>query len=262
MKKLYNIICLCILPIYLSCSIKEQRKDCLCKLRIDLSEFSQIGDIATVMLWDNNKNVINESVSVSKLNNKIYSETIPKSILTASIISESANIQLESRILRVKNSNESGNLYISNYQIDCNKEFVKNDAIPHKQFAKIYLKFMSKIIAIENLEFKVKSNYNGLDLYNISPIKGILDFKIDSLKNNLLIFNIIRQTEDSNLRIEIYHKEKCINNFNLSKYLRGIQYDWNKTDLDDIFIEIDRSNNIFKIEIKDWKEGSYKKEIL
>lgn len=241
------MICCC------SCSLKEDRTDCPCWLEIDMDSVSAGYGYVTVAAYDSGyifRDKINTDESPGP-----YVKTVPKGYIFTSVVSGERNMRREGLNLIIPLGYPCDSIYAHCNLVKCLGETARDTVILRKQHAKVYLKLNDPTGIYREYDLYVSGEVCGMDLIYNDPIAG--DFrhliKIDDENNGR--FCLPRQRTDDELVIHICEEKRILETLPLSDWIKSTGYDWQKKNLDDIYIGLDYSRALVNISVADWEGG-------
>lgn len=222
-----------------SCSIKEVRDACPCRLEIDCSAFSEV---ARCVYMDLDGRALERSVEDEK--DLVSILMVPKK--------EKLNVV-------VWCGAQGDSLYLFDAVVPGIEETVKVSAVPHKQFASVLLKVLSADEG--SVSFTVKSNFSGVDLMTARALPGELAIPLEGTGGNH-VFRLPRQSTDSMLVLEAGYENGVVQAYPLGEWIMMAGYDWTATDLDDIAVAADFALGHYEVRIGEWDAGEASDQII
>ncbi len=161
-------------------------------------------------------------------------------------------------LIQIPKGSESDSIYTHTSSKYCKNEIETEKIILHKQWCslKIILDVQNNS---NNYTYSISGNWNGISLINNKAIAGQFLCIPRSVGQNIIEARIPRQGDNS-LVLNIYSKTnrgKSVN-INIGELIDNQGYSWEKDDLDDIIIHLDKSLNQIDVKIVDWEKGNNK----
>lgn len=234
----------------LSCSIREEREHCPCRLDMDLTAFSPYGRKALVALWDG----LDASQEEVPVRDTLHRH-VAKGIVGTSVWSGQREGQLSGSRLIVPAGSQPDSLQAFRAEVDCRGETAWVTAVPHKQYARVTLRVDIGPDTHYPYQFYVESDCCGIDLADLAPVPGELVFPVRQVADNLFRFDLLRHHPDTEVRIAIYDEKERADYLPLGQWMRKAGYDWEAEDLADILFDIDYVHQRLRIIIGNWEEG-------
>lgn len=226
-----------------SCSVREDRAGCPCRLELDLSGFATRVSVA---LWEGPDSCMAQA-------DGRFIRSVSKGIFDVSAWSGAG--RLSGSRLTVPPGGRPDSLRVFRTRLDCTGETCTAVAVPRRQFARIVLKVVRDPGSSYPYSFHAESSYCGLDLRDLRPVRGRLAFPIRRTDEDTFAFDLLRQGPDTDVRIGVYEDAGRIDELPLHEWLRKAGYDWEAEDLSDMTICIDYAHRRFRLLIDGWLEG-------
>lgn len=127
----------------------------------------------------------------------------------------------------------------------------------HRQSAFLFLDIVSSDEDSYPFYVAVKSNTCGLDLWNLSPVKGSFSAVLHPVLGVSHRICLPRQADDS-LSLEFYDSRlrrdeaSPIDSLDIGSIISESGYDWNAEDLDDIYVSLDYSDASVSVRVMPW----------
>lgn len=226
-----------------SCSVKEDRSECPCRLEIGIAAFLKYGPNPSAMIYSDDFPVIPHRegeffiTDVEKGDYKICVRT--------------GNGEDSGRIHMTPPETEPDSLYSFRAIALCNGESKRVNALPHKQFCTVSIRVNG--IEGSDIAYRIKGSYNGLDILLGEPLYGHFEFSVfPQDENGSLRFRLSRQGEEGNLSIlSIRGDDEW--NLPLGKWMKDAGYDWKAEDLEDFEAVVDYSGATVTLRVRDWE---------
>lgn len=247
-----------IITLFMSCSVKEPRGNCPCRLTVDLSDASEEYTDVLVSAFDKNRQAVYCCKTIDVFQEKLFIE-MQKSRIKVICLQGIAVGRMDGRNVFIDEGHEADRLMVSTDDVDCTGETAFSKASFHKNWAELTISYANPDNSEYPFTLEVTGQVNGLRLDTMTPIAGPFrctgrqqpgenTFKVNlprqSPEGNGLVIRLIRKTDKS------LEKE-----YDLSEFINSSGYDWTAMDLDDIRIGIDYAGALTSISVIDWKTG-------
>ena len=226
-----------------SCSVKEDRSVCPCRLEIGIAAFLKYGPNPSAMIY------FDDFPLVPHREGEFFIADVEKG--DYNICVRTGNDEEVGRIHMIPPETEPDSLYSFRASVLCDGESKRVNALPHKQFCTVSIKVNG--IEGSNITYKIKGSYNGLDILSVEPLYGHFEFPVfPSAEDGSLRFRLSRQGEDGNLSI-LSVKGDDAWNLPLGQWMKDAGYDWKAEDLEDFEADIDYSGARVTLRVCDWE---------
>ena len=233
-----------------SCTVREDRALCPCRLEVDLSGFAVFGRHASVAFWEGTNARLEDAYTDSS-----FVRAVIKDAFDASVWCNVSEGRISGSRLIALSGAQPDSLRAFKSWLDCTGETCTETAVPHRQFARITLKVCMEPGTHYPYVFYVESDYNGLDLRDFSPVRGNLVFPVRQTEEDTFVFNLLRHGPDTMVRIGIYDETERADELPLHEWMRAAGYDWDAPDLEDITLYLDYVHQKIRIIVSNWQEG-------
>lgn len=225
----------------LSCSVKEQRDACPCRLEMDLSAFREVTRQVHVDTGSGER-----TLALSGGEDLIYREELSRrQALGVSVWCEL----------------ETDSLYLFCQELSADRERLSVQAVPYKQFATVELYVMPPEEALAPVTYTIQSDYGAIDVRTGKPVKKDLSIPLGG-QSDRFRFRLPRQDKNSHLVLLAREFDGRQRSYPLGQWVRDSGYDWQARDLDDLFVGVDFSTATVQIRIDGWQEACTIDEIL
>lgn len=233
-----------------SCTIREDRTACPCRLELDLSGFAPISSQVSVAFWEG-ANTRMEDAGTAEL----FVRTLAKDTFDASVWCNVREGMLSGSRLVIPQGAQPDSLQVFRTRLSCTGETCTATAVPHRQHARITMKVRMEAGIRYPYDFYAETDYCGIDLRDLSPIRGDLVFPIRQTEEDTYVFDLLRHGPDTQVRIAVHDKTEQIDELPLYEWLRTVGYDWEAPDLEDLTLYLDYVDHTIRIIISNWHEG-------
>ena len=245
-----------------SCSIKENRNDCPCRLTIDLSDASEENGNIIVSVRGNSELLMCEEVKAS---DRIKHYDVPKSRIMISCLQGIEDCKSDGRNVLIPYGKKADRIHTGIDSTDCRHESAYCFARFKKNWATLELECLTPGTSSYPYDIIVSGNVNGFDMFTLTPSEGQFRCPAKALEHqsenpDVLKFHtdLPRQfPEGKGLALTLIKKTDHIpeKEYDLSGILTGKKFDWSATSLNDVSITLDYSGNIISVSIIDWQSG-------
>ncbi len=247
-----------------SCSVKEDRMPCPCRLGIDLQECGSAHDgnegggtvrfmNVTVAAW-NDRFIFEQKVGHEDFGLP-FEKAVPKCHISTSVTAGEQMMRRDGYRLVIPAGHDADEIWAHAGRVACFGESATDTARLHKQFARVKVKITKPAGDDYPCTFRLRSDVHGLDLRDLSPVNGELDLALERGQDDIIDFTLIRQHEDSRIRLEVYESDRLIETFPVDDWIRELGYSWLARDLQDIDINIDYAKGEISVKVNDWGDG-------
>lgn len=250
-------IFLVLLPILVSCSVKEDRDECPCWLQIDLSTCSHFADRISLKGWTTSSPVFGVQVLSDDFSSN-HEEAVPRTMVSYCASSGLDDNHSSGMSVLIPEGGQSDRLYAYRADIQAYGETVYDKVSLHKQYAAVAVKIGDDD---SGYTVKVKSRWNGLDLIFLKPMPGSFEFIPEKNEEKVWYFRLPRQGDDT-LVMEITDASGYTYPYELGNLIRESGFDWSAEDLDDIMIGVDYHTGQMTIEVIPWEDSLIYDEII
>lgn len=245
------------LPVMLalvSCSVKEDRTGCPCLLEVEFVEMDSIKDPVWIIGWQTAE-VFRDNVITADYPER-YTRRVPKGMLAFGAVEGLVTNNHSGHSVIIPEGYECDSLYAFSDYVDCTGERGHTAVTFHKQFATVNITVGGNA-AVQGYAFVFESNSCGIDLLTCRAVEGKFRFEPDFTGSDSISFRIPRQCDDG-LTLTVSHPSGDSSVFALGEYIRSIGYDWDATDLQDIYITLDVVRGRISIGVAEWEEAENK----
>lgn len=225
-----------------SCSVKEDRTGCPCRLDVFFEEVPSGGIVVAAsgreMIFED---MVGGAASwswkeyeVPKGTVNLYGSNIPGPVL-------------------IEVGDEADSIYACASTVDCSGETALDTIRLCKQFATLSICFLSVEGAVMQYEPVIRGNVCGLDLNGLELVRGQFRFSPAETAAGCYRVRIPRQADDS-LAMDLVPVSggKSADVVEIGKMIRAAGYDWSAADLEDISLVIDFAKMAITVKISPW----------
>ena len=125
-----------IITLFMSCSVKEPRGNCPCRLTVDLSDASEEYTDVLVSAFDKNKQAVYCCETIDVIQEKLFIE-MQKSRIKVICLQGIAVGRMDGRNVFIDEGHEADRLMVSTDDVDCTGETAFSKASFHKNWAEL-----------------------------------------------------------------------------------------------------------------------------
>ncbi len=221
-----------------SCSVKEDRGPCPCRLDIDVSDCVRYTDKLAVSGWGAGKDrLFHDRISLSDFPD-VYSKKIDKGELIICAWSGVKDMSFKNDVLIIPEGCQCDSIRAYRGEVvDAWGETAEDEVFLHKQFATIHFQMDSLSLEAGEVLLRVVGNVNGMELPSLLPRKGAFRCFAAPRGCEMQSANVPRQADDS-LVLEIYLDGILFQELKIGEMISEAGYSWEREDLEDIYLSI------------------------
>lgn len=238
--------------IVVGCGVKEDRSECPCRLKLDMTHMQMdSGDSLLLMIDTESSRIYSEYIGSDSLS-KDYVVDVPRvSLGLMAWCGGEGMIGREGLVIPVGRSCPRVYTYVS--QVNADAESVCDTLIMRKNHCVLSIGF--KYASSNDFKLTVKGNICGYDE------RGILlegEFiasavRMDSIEQDISQIILPRQN-GGELYLIVDGGDELVKTFPLSDYISATGYDWTRPDLEDIRLIIDIVSTNVCLSVSGWDE--------
>ena len=233
-----------------ACSVKEDRGDCPCWLKVIIDPFPGSG--AIISAWED-RQVLQDLVEQDPGDS--YEATVPRGIASVTCFRNTRGMDYRNGTILIAMGNEADSLYAHHTTVDCTGEEATDRVTLNKQFATVYMTFA----ADEGddtpfpYDITVRGHVDGMDMSTLEPHAGDFEMSPARAGARLWQFRLPRQ-KDASLTIDLYRKEdgQKADTLPLGQYIEESGFDWNAESLEDIAVTVDFAKMGLEVRVTEW----------
>ncbi len=252
MKKIPSVVIFGLFSVMLqmSCSVKEDRSSCPCRLNLDFGrvDTSVVREIE-LNLATTDGYLFSERIEKREFDIRTY--LVPKSYISIMVLSQSQDFLKPGMGLIIPIGKECPPVYSFIKQVSTTEEVVDEVVVLRKNFCNVFIEFID--FEHYNYDLKLKGNVNGYGLDG-NILVGLFEVPIKSMIDEVFSIRIPRQ-KDSSLLLVIGDGMTTYKSFALGEYIMESGYDWTAPDLNDIVVQIDYSRTELFVSVQPWEKS-------
>lgn len=159
-------------------------------------------------------------------------------------------------VLSVITGNQADSVFAHIGFVNCRGERAVDTLELHKQWCGLTL-VMTGMELLDSCSVTLHGNSNGFCITDLSPREGEF-YCAPTVKAKGIYTAMIPRQGDDGLRISFTEVEsgEQICEYEIGELMADAGFDWNRTDLDDILINIDRAEGKIEVKILQWYNGT------
>lgn len=241
---------ICSLTLSLSCSIKEDRSGCPCRLVLDMGRIdTNVVSSVDLLVTASDGFVFRKTLS-SDLFSSPYTVTVPRGDVYVCAFDGAAGTVSSDGSLTIIEGYECPRVNMYNSRIHAEGELVRDTVVLHKNHS-----VMRIIVRSEEpfpFQIAVAGNVSGYDKGG-EPVHGNFRFVPERGEDGTFVVTVPRQTDNA-MRLEVNDGDAVLKIFALGEYLFSSGYDWTSADLEDVTVSLDYSLTRLSVIVKGWDE--------
>ena len=247
-------ICMCTLCLA-SCSIKTDRTACPGLVCLTLRG----GDEDLMQVFAEGVSSCYEGQISKNGDTAELSFEIERGPLSLSVMSGLHACSLEDGKVVIEQGSEMDEIYAFSDSLGVYSDIEEYSVVVHKQFALLYLTIIESEREAYPFYVKVKGNVCGMDYRNLSPVRGPFSRMVHPVIGEYHVICLPRQSDDS-LELEFYDKDMTkaddapVDKVALGDYIKAAGYDWEREDLEDLYVKVDYTNAGVSVQIREWEK--------
>ena len=243
-----------------SCSIKEDRSACPCILVVDFSSIHTKSPEQSSRLWLYLRNK-DGKIYRNTLDTDIYdwpewfSVKVPRNTVSSFACQGARNFSIspDGCSLRLESGLQADSIYLHCRQIDCSGDKAYDRVDLHKKWCTVEIE-MAERDASTLPQVTIKGRWNGYDTATLLPTEGPFACTSAADGDGIFRIRIPRQADGSLTLLMPLLPDTDPESFPLGRMILDAGYDWDKEDLDDIRLTVDRIRQETHLDIEPWKK--------
>ncbi len=237
---------------FCSCTVKEDRTVCPCLLEVFFPDKGETFSKVLLEGWAADE-VFRDEILLGG-NQDTYKRRVPRTMIHFSAVTGLAQCNHQGYVITVPEGNQCDSIYGYIDSVDCSGETAYTEVDFHKQFSTVTIQIINDSFPAQDYSFVVSSGSNGLDMLSLQAIAGQFKHQLELEDGRRMAFRLPRQGDDS-LMLLVAHKSGDSVKYPLGQFISDTGYDWDATDLKDVFITIDISRNKVTIGVAGWENA-------
>lgn len=240
---------LCLSCLIAGCSVKEDRGECPCSLRLVFDDACLSGpvDLACMLL---NADMASVS-SYGEIPDEITLD-VPRCLADMCVNVSGVGLMNESGGLDIAEGYDCPPVFCCRTEVDCRRDYAEGVIDFHKNYAELSCVLEHSETLGTGLGYSVAGNVCGYDAGG-SPVAGPFQCTLKCRKNSsgtmLAEVALPRQTDNS-LKLKVSAPDgELLREFALGEYIAASGYDWSAEDLEDMVIRINIASTTLSVNI-------------
>jgi hypothetical protein len=242
---------------FTSCSVKEDRTICPCRLVMDFSDIDTFAVRSVRTLLADGETVVSSSLYEAGVFAPELVLEVPRTKIALNVYAGLDSEFVLGKGLQIPLGEDCPELYMHSALVDAEGESVSEKILLHKNFCRMRIEFVNT--EDRTCVLRLKSNVCGYDM-NGNPMEGSFAYEPHMSDGRKCEARLPRQT-DSSMLMEIDDGTGVQKSFSLGGYIAATGYDWTAEDLADIDVVIDWSASGIRLRVQDW-ESVHEYEIV
>lgn len=248
MKPLEVISVICCLMSCLSCSVKEDRTTCPCRLMLDFSGNDTVSVRLAQLLVNASEGFCLADTLICEDFEKEYMVSVPRGEVNVLTWCGGEAFVSRNEGLTIPYGEDCPEVYMDFFNVEAVGESVRHEVHMRKNHCKatIYVK------TEETFPYRllVKGEVDGYETDGL-PSYGSFMYELELSEDMIGHVTLPRQRDES-LSLEVYEGDSVLKVFTLGRYISATGYDWSAEHLDDLTLSLDYTHNVIGITIGEW----------
>lgn len=239
------------LMLCMSCSVKEDRMDCPCRLVLDLSANDTALVSSAVLLVNASEGFVYSDVVEAREFGDECVVLVPRGAVEVLGYSCDDGFVSGKEGLVIPYGEDCPEVYMQHLSVEATEEDVYIDVVLRKNYCGATICVAT---AEDNFPYRLslRGNVMGYGL-DSRPIEGDFMYEFD-LDSNLIGKVSLPRQMDTSLKLEVSSGAEILKVFALGEYIAAVGYDWTSDDLEDITLTLDYSLTGITISVGEWDE--------
>lgn len=243
-----------------SCSVLEERGECPCWVSADVSCIDPIktdSPFGSLTLFFENDSgfAYQDEITCEDLDSSsVKTYTIPRALTDIVALSGNGDVSPSGPVFHPVSSHTGyPELYTWHRRSDLLGEEAVIKPLPHKQHCVIHIALTDMFCPEKGgLSICVRGEVDGLNLYTLRPVEGVLEQMLPVGGDGKVDVVVPRQYPWNRLSAFVFRDGMEISAADVSLLMKEAGYDWEKEDLDDIYLTIEKFHIGAEVEICPW----------
>ena len=248
MRPLEALSAVCFLLSCLSCSIKEDRGACPCRLMLDFSENDTVSVRAAQLLLNASEGFCLADTLQCEDFDEEYQVLVPCGNVNVLAWYGDDGCVIGESGLRIPYGEDCPEIYMSFFNVEAEGEVLRRSVQMQKNHCKATLYVQSEDAFPYRLVVRGDVGGYGCDG---TPSVGEFMCELELSEDMVGWVTLPRQLNDS-LSLEVWGDDAVLKVFTLGRYISAVGCDWSSENLEDITLSLDYAHNIIGISIGEW----------
>lgn len=231
-----------------SCTIKEDRMECPCKLGVDCQYCSGKWQSVCFELWDI-KTILSEEYGPEFT--EIHYYDVRRGLWQATAYAGVEKFNVGEGTVIISQGSQSDKLFAFSASVDATGEDAMTRVVPHKQYACLTLDLSTYADPGYSYDLEVVGDVCGLNLLDLTPVGGDFDYVMPYRRDGMYEVLVPRQ-KDASLQLLFWKDGELIDTVQLGKLIVQAGYDWSAEDLEDVTVTICQNKTDIVVRVVDW----------
>lgn len=240
------------------CSVKEDREQCPCLLRLYLSDVdTSVVNSADLFLNGTQGYEYTDRLDPASWGG-IYEVSVPQGELSVWLYSGTDGVNVGAEGLRIPCGEDCPPIYMHSSVVMAKGERVSETVVMQKNHCVLTIHVKSEDTFPYTLRFRGVVNGYGL---KGEPSEGEFSYSVNPDQYNMCVVCLPRQIDNS-LILEISDESDILRIFTLGEYISAAGYDWSERDLRDVTVGIDFVVSQFTVAVSDWDDAHFYEVVI
>ena len=243
-----------------SCSIKEDRSPCPCRLEILTKDCRPMVKELTLSAWNAGQVFVKAVPLDNETESQLYN--VPRGTVVVTAVSGVRLEEMAEGSMILPKGSACDSLWTYTAEVDCRGETAVAEVSLRQQFATVHL-------SVERqgndgdypYRLVLNSGVNGLSLPSCLPNEGQWSRPLVAGDDGIYLFRVPRQ-KDGSLSLDLYLDGDRVESYPVGEHIVRAGYDWTKDRLEDIYIGMDWGQTEAHIHIDAWEDGGVYDAVL
>lgn len=253
-KLIWILLLVAALSLSVSCSVKEDRNICPCKLILDLSEVdTTLVKTLNIMVSEGRTVVLRDTVH-SAVFSETYIRNVPHGSLRVNVWAGGENRMDERYGILIPYGCQCPPLYLHSFIADTTGEVCEEKVDVHKNYCRLTV----KMEGVEEIPYSLTFRGN-VDGYELDGLPSSGDFScVAYMGDSGQVQSLLPRQTDASLLLDVDDGTPVSKTFAVGEYIQASGYDWLAPDLEDVTVVLDYQVTGIVISVQGWdKEYSY-----
>ena len=237
-----------------SCSVKEDRADCPCWLRLDFSQCVDVMKFVSLNGWEDSLSVFETTAFPKDYVSTPMVVSVPKDTLSLAVWFGPNSAYVNDGVFSIPKGSDCDSLYVFSCTVDCSEDDAFVNVKMYKEFATVRLVVGGSEDGEFPFKMAVRGSVSGLDLKTRTPVEGEFYYKLSQAGKGKWVFRLPRQNDNS-LMLDLSWDEFGNTSLPLGEWIAQTGYSWENENLGDIYVEVDYARSEAWIRVNDWEFG-------
>lgn len=232
-----------------SCSVKEDRLRCPCRLVIGFDESIESSELS-VSVHSAGETVFEDVLHPALLDSRVL--LVPRNVVSVISYDPLSELCQDAEIYLIEPGKQCDSIYCGVTIVDCRGDEASAVVSAGKQFATVYLNVIASGSSPTLPEsVLVSGDICGLNLATLLPVRGEFFYNTDLDEYRSCSFRVPRQ-QDSRLSLELSGNTGSTGSIDIGRIISNSGYDWSAESLPDILLDISLAELEAGLIVSDW----------